>query len=471
MRTLEGIEWSGKRIMIVGLARSGLAAADLLLQAGAIPVLYDAKRIEELASKDHIMQLIEAGCVQGMGLDPFALLLTCDIMLVSPAVPVDAPLIHKAKEKNIPVIGELELGALFSKGPIYAVTGTNGKTTTVSILGEMFKHAGIKAIVCGNIGYPVARAVMEANPGDPLVVEVSSFQLETASVFHPRAAVVTNISPDHLDRHGSMERYVALKQSIFLKQTNQDFAVLNADDAAVSAMQEGLKSEILLFSSRSEVRKGVFVLDDQVILRYNDQNELVCQTSDIKLPGNHNLQNVLAAIALAAVAGISIEAMKKAVTEFGGVEHRIEVVTTIKGITYINDSKGTNPESTMKAIMSMKHPTVLLAGGYDKKVSFAELAEAIANCPMIIHTVLYGQTADQLKNSLHQVGFISTSNEKDMISAINRARSIPGFKKGNILLSPACASFDQFNDYEQRGMCFKQYVLSLSEESDVRTRL
>lgn len=466
MNTLEGLDWAGKRVLVIGLARSGLAAAELLLEAGAMPVLYDAKPLDELPAKEHILRLIQSGCERGMGLDPFALLLNCHILMISPAVPVEAPLVLMAKEHNLPVIGELELGYLFARGPIYAVTGTNGKTTTVSLLGEMFRHSGRRAGVCGNIGYPITSAVREIEPGDPLVTEVSSFQLETANAFHPRVAAVTNITPDHLDRHGSMERYIALKRAVFSRQEEEDFAVLNADDEAVRAMAEGLRSRVIWFSLHKEVNRGCFTRDGQVILRLDDKELFVCKTSDIRLPGEHNLQNALAAISLAALAGIPIDAVRRALLEFGGVEHRIEFVRTLRGITYINDSKGTNPESTIKAVEAMKRPSVLLAGGYDKKVSFAGLAEVIARSPMIESAVLYGQTAPQLANALHQAGFMNTFTADTMFAAVDLARSIAGFDEGNILLSPACASFDQFRDYEQRGVQFKDYVLSLSDERD-----
>ena len=466
MNTLEGLDWAGKRVLVIGLARSGLAAAELLLQAGAVPVLYDAKPLDELPAKEHILRLIQSGCERGMGLDPFALLLNCHILMISPAVPVEAPLVLMAKEHNLPVIGELELGYLFARGPIYAVTGTNGKTTTVSLLGEMFRLSGLRAGVCGNIGYPITSAVREIEPGDPLVTEVSSFQLETANAFHPRVAAVTNITPDHLDRHGSMERYIALKRAVFSRQEEEDFAVLNADDEAVRAMADGLRGRVIWFSLHKEVDRGCFTRDGQVILRLDDKELFVCKTSDIRLPGEHNLQNALAAISLAALAGIPIDAVRRALLEFGGVEHRIECVRTLRGITYINDSKGTNPESTIKAVEAMKRPSVLLAGGYDKKVSFAGLAEVIARSPMIESAVLYGQTAPQLANALHQAGFMNTFTADTMFAAVDLARSIAGFDEGNILLSPACASFDQFRDYEQRGVQFKDYVLSLSDERD-----
>lgn len=454
-------DWNGKRVLIIGLARSGLAAAELLLRHGALPLLYDAKPLEQLSSKAQIEQLLHSGCGQGIGLDPFALLLRCDALVISPAVPEDAPLVLKARELDIPVIGELELGFLFAKGPVYAVTGTNGKTTTVSLLGDMLRAAGRRCAVCGNVGYPVCSAVMELDAGEPLAVEVSSFQLETTDAFHPHIAALTNITPDHLDRHGSMDRYIALKRKLFSRQTAEDIAVLNADDPTVSGMTEGMDAKILCFSTKKTVERGVFLSGGQIVARLDGAEQRICAADELRLPGEHNLQNAMTAILMALGAKVPVEAIRKTLKEFGGVEHRIEPVRTLDHITYINDSKGTNPESTIRAVEAMSAPTVLLAGGYDKRVSFDELARAMAAKPEMIHAVLYGQTAEQIERALHHAGFMRTSRAKNLVEAIEKARHLRGFDKGNILLSPACASFDQFDDYEQRGRKFKEYVLSL----------
>ena len=457
--------WAGKRVLIVGLARSGLAAAELLLTVGASPLLYDEKPLDMLSAKEHIMRLVELGCKESIGADPFALLSLVDALVISPAVPLDAPLIRKAMDISLPVIGELELGALFAKGPIYAVTGTNGKTTTVSLLGEMFRLAGRRAFVCGNIGFPITSAVLESNDGDPLVVEVSSFQMETAETFRPYVAAITNISPDHLDRHGTMKKYISLKKEVFARQSQQEYAILNADDKEVCVMASDLRAKKLWFSARDQVDCGVFVRAGEIILRTEDKELIVCETQSIRLAGKHNLENVLAAVAMAFVAKIPLDAVRLAIGQFGGVEHRIEKVRTIKGITFINDSKGTNPESAIKAVESMTRPTVLLAGGYDKKVSFRELAEAIVKNILISHVIVYGQTKGQIEQALKDLGYENISRATDMFDAVDLARSVHVFDEGNILLSPACASFDQFDDYEQRGVQFKRYVMSLNGES------
>lgn len=458
----------GRQVLVVGLARSGVAAAELLLKQDAWPVLYDAKPLEKLRDKARIEALIRSGCRQGIGLDPFTLLSQCDVLLISPAVPCDSSLVGRAAELNIPVIGELELGALFAKGPILALTGTNGKTTTVSLLGEMLKAAGKNTRVCGNIGYPICAAVQELQEGDPLVAEVSSFQLETISSFHPRVAAVTNITPDHLDRHGSMENYIALKRKIFVNQTADDYAVLNADDAIVSGMAAEMKPGILWFSTKREVQRGAFIRDGKMVLKLHGTEQVVIETGQIRLPGEHNLQNALTSVLMAAAANVPVETIAETLRNFSGVEHRIEFVRTFEGISYINDSKGTNPESTMRAVEAMTAPTVLLAGGYDKRISFDALARLIRSSGKIVHVVLYGQTAEQIEKALREAGYTYISRARDMFEAVERARSFMRVADGNILLSPACASFDQFSDYEQRGKQFKEYVLSLKEKSHAR---
>ncbi len=450
--------------MIAGLARSGLAAAELLLRHGAVPTLYDAKPLEQLAAKDRIARLIGAGCQDGTAKTAEELMPGCDLLVLSPAVPIDSALPVLAREMDIPVMGELELGSLFAKGPVFALTGTNGKTTTVSLLGEMIRASGRNTAVCGNIGYPVCAAVAELAEGDPIVIEVSSFQLESVRTFHPKISAITNITPDHLDRHGSMARYIALKKRIFENQDAEDVAILNADDPLLRQMGEDLRSQTLWFSVEGPVKDGAFLRDGRVVLNTGKHERVLLKADEIRIPGRHNLQNALAAALMAAAGGVSDQAIVRALREFAGVEHRIETVRTIDGITYINDSKGTNPESTMVAVNAMMRDTVLLAGGYDKKTGFDELAAAIVSSGRIVHVVLFGQTAEKIEEALRAAGFHGISRAKDMFEAVDLARRLEGFTGGNVLLSPACASFDQFSDYEQRGRQFKEYVFALKEE-------
>lgn len=457
--------------MIAGLARSGLAAAELLLRHGAAPTLYDAKPLERLAAKDRILRLIEAGCQDGTAKAAEELMPGCDLLVLSPAVTIDSALPALARKMDIPVMGELELGSLFARGPVFALTGTNGKTTTVSLLGEMIRASGRNAAVCGNIGYPVCAAVAEPAEGDPIVIEVSSFQLESVRAFHPKIAAVTNITPDHLDRHGSMDRYIALKKRIFENQGAEDAAILNADDPLLRQMGKSLRSQTLWFSAGGPVEDGAFLRDGRVVLRLGKSERVLLRADEIRLPGRHNLQNALAAALMAAAGGVPDEAIVRALREFAGVEHRIETVRTIGGLTYINDSKGTNPESTMVAVNAMTRDTVLLAGGYDKKTGFDELARTIVSNGRIVHAVLFGQTAGKIEEALRAAGFYRISRAKDMFEAIDLAGRLEGFTSGNILLSPACASFDQFSDYEQRGRQFKEHVLALKEEGHGHKRV
>lgn len=340
---------------------------------------------------------------------------------------------------------------------LVGVTGTNGKTTTVSLLGAIFKEAGKICHVAGNIGYPLSAAALESRYDDVVVAEVSSFQLETTSTFHPLTAAVLNVTEDHLNRHGTMEAYTALKRHIFDAQDRNDFAVLNYEDPACREMAEGLRGRVLFFSRLREVDQGAFVRDGQMILRLAGVEKVVCGIEEIRIPGPHNLENALAAAAIAFSRGVPAPVIRHALRTFAGVEHRIEFVRELDGVRYINDSKGTNVDSTIKAVQSMRVPTVIILGGYDKHVSFAPLAQEIAGTPLIRHCVLLGATAGQIEAALRAAGYSAIHGVKGLEEAVDtcRALSEPG---GNVLFSPACASFDMFEDYEQRGRIFKEIV-------------
>lgn len=352
------------------------------------------------------------------------------------------------------------MASRLAKGTLVAVTGTNGKTTTVSLLGAIFREAGKIAHVAGNIGYPLSAAVMDSRYDDVLVAEVSSFQLETTETFHPLTAAVLNVTEDHLNRHGTMEVYTGLKKHIFDGQTAQDFAVLNYEDAACRRMAEQVKSRVLFFSRLHEVPQGAFVRDGQIVVRIGSEEKTVCSPEEIRIPGPHNLENALAATAIAFSRGVPAPVIRHALRTFPGVEHRIEFVRELDGVRFINDSKGTNVDSTIQAVRAMDRPTVLILGGYDKHTDFTPLCEEILRCP-ISRIVLIGDTAKQLENTLEKVGFHEwTHAGYDFKKAIGLAFSLanPG---GNVLLSPGCASFDMFTDYEARGRIFKDIVNQL----------
>ena len=440
------------------MARSGIAAAQLLCQAGAHVAVNDMKPREAFGEKLDVLNGLPIEF--RLGEDGIDALNGRDTLVISPGVPIDAPIVKVAKEKGIPVTGEMEMASTLLQGALVAVTGTNGKTTTVSLLGAIFEAAGKVTHVCGNIGYPLSAAVLESKYDHVVVAEVSSFQLETTQTFHPLSAAVLNVTEDHLNRHGTMAVYTGLKRHIFDGQDEEDYAVLNWDDAACREMAKGLKSRVLFFSRLSEVPQGAFVRDGKIIVRLDGREKAVCDAEELKIPGPHNLENALAAAAMAFSRGVPAPVIRQAMRTFQGVEHRIEFTRELDGVRYINDSKGTNVDSTIKAVQSMKAPTAIILGGYDKHVSFDPLADEIVKTPLIEHCVLIGVTAPQIEAALKKAGYTAIQHAASMQEAVEmcRALSRPG---GNVLLSPACASFDMFEDYEQRGRIFKQIVMDL----------
>ena len=450
--------WTGKRVLIVGMARSGIAAAQLLCREGAVVTVNDMKPRE--AFGDKLDSLNDLPVEFRLGEDGIDALNGKDILVISPGVPIDAPVVKAAKEKNIPVTGEMEMASTLLRGSLVAVTGTNGKTTTVSLLGAIFEAAGKVAHVCGNIGYPISAAALESKYDHVVVAEVSSFQLETTKTFHPLSAAVLNVTEDHLNRHGTMDVYIGLKRHIFDAQDETNFAVLNYDDAVCRNMAEGLKSRVLFFSRLQEVEQGAFVRGGKIMVRLGAEERTVCDTEELRIPGPHNLENALAAAAIAFSRGVPAPVIRQALRTFPGVEHRIEFTRELDGVRYINDSKGTNVDSTIKAVQSMKAPTAIILGGYDKHVSFDPLAEEIMKTPLIENCVLIGVTAPQIEAALKKAGYAAIHHADSMQDAVEKCRALsrPG---GNVLLSPACASFDMFEDYEQRGRIFKEIVRAL----------
>lgn len=450
--------FSGKRVLVVGMARSGIAVAELLCREGAVVIVNDMKPRD--AFGDQLDVLRGLPITWRLGEDGLALLDGCDCLVISPGVPIDAPIVCRAQELGIPVLGEMEMASRCLSGALVAVTGTNGKTTTVTLIGLMFEQAGKRTHVAGNIGYPLSSAALKSREGDMTVAEVSSFQLETTGSFHPLTAAVLNITEDHLNRHGTMERYTALKKHIFDMQTALDRAVLNADDAACRDMAKGLRASILWFSRTGEVENGAFVRENQIVFRQNGEERTICGVDEVRIPGPHNLENALAAVCVAISRGVPPPVVRHALKTFSGVEHRIEFTRELDGVRYINDSKGTNTDSTIKAVQTMRAPTVIILGGYDKHVSFAPLAKEIAASPFIAHCVLMGATASQIETALREAGYDRITRADSMKDAVDKSRTL-AVAGGNVLLSPACASFDMFSDYEARGRIFKQIVSEL----------
>ena len=453
------MNYDQKKVLVVGMARSGIAAAQLLRSNGAIVTVNDSKTAEQLGDGLDVLQGLDLNWQLGR---PAAEVLEGqDVLVISPGISVDAPFVQKARDMGLYVTGELELASQLGQGTLVAVTGTNGKTTTVSLLGAIFTNAGRATHVVGNIGYPYSLAAMISRPEDVTVCEVSSFQMETADTFHPRVALLTNITEDHLNRHGTMAVYTEMKMRMFRRQTAGDWAVFNADDPGLQGLSRTVKSHVLKFSRKKEVREGAFVRDGEIILRLNGRERHVCAAGEVRIPGPHNLENALGAVCCAAVMGVPVPVIRHSLKTFPGVEHRIESVRVLDGVEYFNDSKGTNVDSTLKAVETMTRPTVLILGGYDKKVSFDALSREIAERrDLIRETVLIGQTAPQIEQSLRAAGYEQILRAETLGEAVQICRRIA--EDGwNVLLSPACASFDMFKDYEERGRVFKNLVREL----------
>ncbi|HHT14370.1 MAG TPA: UDP-N-acetylmuramoyl-L-alanine--D-glutamate ligase [Clostridiales bacterium] len=445
-----------KQALILGVARSGLAAAKLILYLGGTVVLYDRKSLEELQIDQELLTHPKVKSSFGKEELPD---IAFDFAVYSPGIPQNSPLLEAVRKKAIPLVGELEFASMYIPCPFAAVSGTNGKTTTVSLLGQMFQDEGFHVEVAGNIGHPLSEAVMHLSSNDRLVVEVSSFQLESTNSFHPNCAALLNVTPDHIDRHETMENYVQLKKHLFHEMNEDDLVVLNAADKLCTAMLPDLQTSVQLFSTKHPTFDGAYYTNEVIFISRNGHAKKLINRREVFLPGDHNIENVLAAICLAKYLGCGDKAIVKALKEFKGVEHRIELVNTQGNIRYYNDSKGTNPESTMKAVSSMMGPFVLIAGGYDKQTPFEEMARITIARENFVGLVVLGDTAKQIATAFEQAGAHLILYADSLKEAINLATSICP-EGGNVLYSPACSSFDMFSNYEERGRIFKHLVCS-----------
>jgi UDP-N-acetylmuramoylalanine--D-glutamate ligase len=447
---------AGRRVAVVGLGRSGLAAARLLRAAGARVIASDQKALAALGPDARALSALGVSLLVG-GSHPEATQ-GADLVVVSPGVPLDSTQVAPARAQGIPIIGELELGWRAMEADTIAITGTNGKTTTTALTGALLTEQARPVLVGGNIGTPLAAHALTFASDGLVVCEVSSFQLETTETFHPRVAAVLNVTPDHLDRHGSVEAYVDAKARIFLNQTPADCAVLNADDEGAAALAARTKARVVWFSRRRELEHGVFVQGDWVAAKLNGHVEQICPLGEIFLRGAHNVENVLAATACALWTGIRPEAIRRGIAHFRGVSHRIEFIRDLKGVHYYNDSKGTNVASTIKALESFTERIVLIAGGIGKGQDFRALAEAARG--RVIHAVVLGQDGAKIGAALTAAG-IPLAESVSLESALHVARGVaqPG---DVVLLSPACASFDMFDNFEHRGDVFRGLVQGLA---------
>jgi len=452
--TTNNFSVAGKRVVVVGAARSGVAAAELLVRRGATVTLTD---VRDTIAED--AQLRDAGVELELGGHRPQTLLGADLIVLSPGVPPAQPVIAEARAAGVPVMGELELASRWLRGRIVAITGTKGKSTTTTLTGRMLEAGGHHVLVGGNIGLALSAQVDESTEETIHVVETSSFQLEAAETFHPWIAVLLNFSPDHLDRHADLAEYAAAKARIFANQTPGDWAVLNADDEPSQVLAQDARSQRLLFAVERDVTDGVVVAGDAIVRRSGGGEQVLLPLSAVKLLGRHLLADVVAAAAVASLAGVEPEAMTRAVEGFTGLEHALEPVTELGGVRFVNDSKATNIESALRAIQSFDTGLVVILGGKFKGGDFGDLRDALT--ARTASVVAIGEAAPLVHQALEPA--VQVHDAADMVSAVRTAFAVaaPG---ETVLLAPACASFDMFVNYAERGRVFKREVRRLAEE-------
>jgi len=440
-----------ERVLVIGAGKSGIAVSRFLAARGAKVELTDIKGADELC-KDPA-SLADMDIKLSLGAYPAVEAGKYTLVVVSPGVPLTVPPVRRAGELGIPVVGELELASRFARAPVVAVTGTNGKTTTTALTGEIFQNAGLRPLVAGNIGKPW---IEEAEGDyDLIVLEVSSFQLETTVTFRPRVGAILNITPDHLDRHLTMENYVQAKARLFANQGPEDFAVLNYDDPRTKNLAGVCPGKVLYFSRLAEVPAGACVRDGWVTFVLEGKRDSILPVGELKIPGSHNLENALAAVACTRALGVAPAALADVLRKFPGVAHRLEFVAEIDGVRYVNDSKGTNPDASIKALLAYRQPIVLIAGGRNKGSDFTPFVRLIREKARAL--VLLGESADEIERLARLEGVAVILRAADLAEAVHLAKNAA--RPGDVvLLSPGCASWDMFKNYEERGDLFKQVV-------------
>lgn len=453
------MDLTDKKVVVVGTGVSGMGAVKLLSETSAYITLYDGN---DKADRDEILKKIPDDCDLRLiiGEMPDEVVKETDLLVISPGVPIDSDIVKLFEKENVPVWGEIELAYNFEKGTVFAITGTNGKTTTTTLVGEIMKKYNNQTFVVGNIGNSYTSEVLKTTKDSYTVAEISSFQLETIREFAPKGSAILNITPDHLNRHYTMENYAAVKESITKNQwkvREDDYCVLNYDDKVLREFGKTIKNPVY-FSRKEKPSKGAY-LDGRIIRYFDGKNDYeVMSVDDMHLFGNHNYENVMAAIAMTIEAGVPLNIIINVIKDFMGVEHRIEYVRDKNGVRYYNDSKGTNPDSSIKALEAMSRPTILIAGGYDKHSEFDEFIEAFDNKVKLM--VLLGQTADKIEETAVRHGFTNIIKTDSLEKAVKicAENAVSG---DVVLLSPACASWGMFKNYEERGKLFKEYVNSL----------
>jgi len=453
------MDLTGKYVLVAGCGVSGVAAAQLLYKTGARPVMFDTNT--ELKKEDVLARFEEKCEVDfATGKVEEEMLKKLSLVVLSPGIPVDADFVEEFRQNNLPIWGEIELAYHFAKGGLVAITGTNGKTTTTALVGEIMSDYFKSVFVVGNIGNAYTKEALKTQEDSVTVAEISSFQLETAIDFYPRVSAVLNITPDHLNRHHTMEEYVRVKESIAKNQTKDDFCVLNYEDPYTRDFGNRCNAGVIWFSSKQRVENG-FYLDGDVICKVCGQKvREVLRMSETNLLGDHNAENIMAAVAMCEAYGVPMDSIVASVKKFKAVEHRIEFVATKRGVDYYNDSKGTNPDAAIKGIKAMNKPTVLIGGGYDKDSTYDEWIESFDGKVKLL--VLIGQTREKIAQCAKAHGFtdivMADTFEEAMDICIRE--SVPG---DAVLLSPACASWGMFPNYEVRGKIFKEIVHGINE--------
>ena len=448
------MELKGQKVLVVGSGKSGIGAARLLGKAGALPVLFDSN------GKLDMTELREkTGDVPGLEIVLGELdeekKKEIGLVVISPGVPIDAPMLEEYRSKNIPIWGEIELAYAFAQGNVIAITGTNGKTTTTTLVGQIMKAYFDSVYVVGNIGNPYTDIALQTKPETVTVAEISSFQLETVHTFHPRVSAILNITPDHLNRHHTMECYVATKEKVAQNQTAEDTCVLNYEDAYTREFGNRCPAKVIFFSSRRKLEEGVYLDGEEIVLSEGGKELRLMNIHDMNLVGMCNVENVMAAIAISRAMNVPMEMILNTIREFKAVEHRIEFVATKNGVDYYNDSKGTNPDAAIQGIRAMSKPTVLIGGGYDKQSEYDEWIEAFEG--KVKAFVLIGQTREKIAECArkHGISNIILADTFEEAFAICVKQAQPG---DAVLLSPACASWGMFPNYEVRGKMFKELV-------------
>lgn len=451
------MELKNKRVLVVGLGKSGIAAAMFLRRQGARVTVSDARSAVALAKE--IPALLDAGIMVESGGHGLLTFRRQDLIVISPGVPLDTPEVKQVIGYGMPVIGELELASRFLKGRIVAITGSNGKTTTTTLIGKILQDAGLPTQVGGNIGTPVIDLIDQSTDKTLDVLEVSSFQLETIEQFHPWIALVLNITPDHLDRHGSFDNYAAMKARITENQQAGDYLILNAEDKPTQMVAAKTKAQIFWFSPRRPIKQGTFVHGESIVFVPSEgaKAEPIMPVAEIPLRGSHNVENVLAAVCAARLAGASAESIRASVASFKAVEHRLEFVRCLQGVDYFNDSKATNVDAAMKAVAAFPSGVHLILGGKDKDSDYSQMSELLRERAKAVYTI--GSAAEKIERQLNGVVKMVGAGTMDLAVREAHKAAVPG---DVVLLAPACSSFDQFENYEHRGRVFRQIVNELS---------